>query len=318
MNNPTMVQTDAGRKGMTLAVGSVRVSTSHAMIVLLLLLATALSGCSNPTEATEDQTQRQEQTIAGKALTVGGDGLRDVELVNWEGPDIRIETTKHIPGRVGTTSQQQLDNLKVDIQKDGDTVRVNVSPPPGGIVIGETAYVTLRISLPPQVTSDVQVESGNITVREVQGTGVLASNSGTIDAQNTQGDLTFKTDSGNISASGHKGTLHTASESGTITAHGASDVVLDIQSGSGRVEFEGSLNPSSDHAIVSDSGEISLQLPADSKLRLNASTSSGELKTDFNLGSAIQDEKRLIGVINDGSATLSVTSQSGNIEILSK
>jgi len=63
------------------------------------------------------------------------------------------------------------------------------------------------------------------------------------------------------------------------------------------------------------SGDVDLQLPEDSGFRLDASTVSGDLSSDFDLQGGEQGRRALSGVAGAGDTTLKVETTSGSIHI---
>lgn len=276
-----------------------------------------LAACANAVSG-EEQTQYQDQTLSGKKLTVSGEGLRNIELTAWSDPGIRIETTKHAPGRVGASAQQQFDSLKVDIQQDGDTVRVTVPSAPGGIVVGQTAYTTLRVSVPAGVELDIDSNNANITLNNVDGSGAIATNSGTVQADGSRGTLKFNATDGSITVRGYSGSIETTTESGSINIRDARDTILTMRSASGAVEFHGNLDAAQNHQIESESGKVSIHLPSSSKLRLDLESESGTIDTNFDVSDARREQGTLEGTVNGGTATLAITTSSGDIEVVTE
>ena len=64
-----------------------------------------------------------------------------------------------------------------------------------------------------------------------------------------------------------------------------------------------------------DCGEGNLRLPDTSGFRLDASTVSGDLSSEFELRDGQQARRSLSGVAGDGSATLTIGTTSGDISI---
>jgi DUF4097 and DUF4098 domain-containing protein YvlB len=63
------------------------------------------------------------------------------------------------------------------------------------------------------------------------------------------------------------------------------------------------------------SGDVNLQLPEASGFRLDASTVSGDISNEFELREGEQSRRSLSGVAGDGSATLTIGTTSGDINI---
>jgi DUF4097 and DUF4098 domain-containing protein YvlB len=67
--------------------------------------------------------------------------------------------------------------------------------------------------------------------------------------------------------------------------------------------------------VNSISGDVNLRLPETSGFRLDASTVSGDLSSEFDLRDGQTARRSLSGIAGDGSATLTVSTTSGDIAI---
>ncbi|MDQ2997468.1 MAG: DUF4097 domain-containing protein [Chloroflexota bacterium] len=63
------------------------------------------------------------------------------------------------------------------------------------------------------------------------------------------------------------------------------------------------------------SGDVNLQLPEESSFRLDASTVSGDISSEFELRDGQQANRNLSGITGNGSATLTIGTTSGDISI---
>jgi DUF4097 and DUF4098 domain-containing protein YvlB len=137
--------------------------------------------------------------------------------------------------------------------------------------------------------------------------------------QATAASYDLHTNSGAITVDGVKGTLKASTDFGNIEVTNAEEAVLDLKTNSGSVEFSGSLGEEP-HFVKSDFGNITLVLPADSKLNVDLKTDFGNIKSDLPITvtlteSSGNDGDEIAGAINDGGAQLTVQTNSGNINI---
>jgi DUF4097 and DUF4098 domain-containing protein YvlB len=143
------------------------------------------------------------------------------------------------------------------------------------------------------------------------------------------GDITLKqaaassydlhTSSGTITVDGAKGALKAYTDFGNIDVTNAQSATLDLKTNSGSVEFSGSLGDGP-HMVKSDFGNITLTLPADSKLNVDLKTDFGKIKSDLPVTvtvteSSNSDGDGIVGAINGGGAQLTVKANSGKINI---
>jgi DUF4097 and DUF4098 domain-containing protein YvlB len=133
----------------------------------------------------------------------------------------------------------------------------------------------------------------------------------------------IETNNGDIKLDGGYGSLWIHSHYGDIVVKNARDVTLDLNTRNGEVTFEGSLADQGDHDIESHYGAVSLRLPPDTAVFLDASTRYGSIRCEFDVlveGSDEGKEKRasgdeLRGTINGGSDNLRVETNNGDVTI---
>ena len=111
------------------------------------------------------------------------------------------------------------------------------------------------------------------------------------------------------------GNVKAHSEFGDIEVTNGKQVILDLQTNSGSVEYSGSLG-SGPHMLKTEFGNIDLSIPDDASLSVNLETEFGKVKSDFDITlSGEFSEKRLSGTLNGGGASLTASTNSGNITI---
>lgn len=133
----------------------------------------------------------------------------------------------------------------------------------------------------------------------------------------------IETRNGAIELNGGRGALWLHSHYGSIAVRDARDATLDLNTNDGKVTFEGSLSTTSDHKVESKYGSVSLRLPADTSIFLDASTTYGHIRCEFDvlIKGGRDDQERgadgdeLRGPINDGSVELRVKTRNGDITV---
>jgi DUF4097 and DUF4098 domain-containing protein YvlB len=266
----------------------------------------------------------------------------DVEIRPGSGSRIHIEAIQ----RGGSEGDYQ-----VNIVPSGDTLRVTESSR-SFFCFFCSRGVRYRIAVPSGAQADIHTASGEIDVEGLSGAVSLASVSGDVRASDLTGGLTVSTTSGEVQLSdiagkldvgsisgdvklengkiegatvsttsgevdldGVAGALKLTSVSGDIRVREARDGQLDFSTTSGEIKYEGSLASKSANSLNSISGDVNLRLPDTSSFRLDASTVSGDLSSEFELLDGQQARRSFSGVAGDGSATLTVGTTSGDISI---
>jgi hypothetical protein len=266
----------------------------------------------------------------------------DVEVRPGSGSRIHVEAIQ----RGGSQG-----DYRVDVVPSGDTVRVTESSSSFFWFFGSRG-VRYRITVPSSGQADIHTASGEIDVEGLGGAVSLASVSGDVragdlgggltvgttsgdvelhdiagklDVQSISGDIklengkidgaTVGTTSGEVQLDGVAGALKLTSVSGDIHVRAARDGQLDVSTTSGEIAYEGSLASGSTNKVDTISGDVNLRLPDASGFRLDASTVSGDVGSEFELRDGATARRSLSGVAGDGSAALTVSTTSGDIQI---
>ena len=311
------------------------------VLVGILLLAFQIFGRGIPFGSAVGAITLIDKTLPGNRIELVA-AASDVEVRTWDGAQIRVEATQRGGARGDYT---------IDVTQSGDTVHVTESTRNFFSFFGSRS-LSYRISVPKGAQADIKTASGEIDVSGVGGAVSLNSVSGDVRASDLTGGLTVGTSSGevtlhdidgklavstisgdvqledgkvdNVSVSttsgevklqGVAGPLNLDSISGDITVSDAQDGQLTISTTSGGVEYDGGLARGGSNTVNSISGDVELQLPEDSGFRLDASTVSGDLDSDFDLQGGEQGRRALSGVAGTGDTTLKIDTTSGSIHI---
>lgn len=213
--------------------------------------------------------------------------------------------------------------------------------------------VDFRITTPPQTRIHVKTISGGIQVSKMKGDIALEAVSGDIRIDGGGRVSLAKTISGDIDISGiaAEEPLVASSMSGTVTLRGlkaryldvssvSGDVVIkdvtcdraELQTLSGDLEYAGQLARSGRYELKAHSGDIRLAISGDVGFDVDANTFSGKIRSDLPIkneaaeeqdseivagGTRVRLPKRASfrGTYKDGSATIELTTFSGNIVI---
>ncbi|HEU5103242.1 MAG TPA: DUF4097 family beta strand repeat-containing protein [Roseiflexaceae bacterium] len=281
-----------------------------------------------------------DQEFRGNRIELSAAGS-DVEI-RPGGSGIHIEAIQ----RGGSRGDYQ-----IDVVPSGDTVRVTETRG-SFFCFFCSRSVSYRITVPAGAQADIHTASGEIDVEGLSGAVALGSVSGDVRAADLTGGLTVSTTSGEVQLrdvagkldvgsisgdiklengdvdgatvnttsgevelDGVAGALKVTSVSGDINLREAHDGRLEISTTSGEIQYEGDLARASANTLNSISGDVRLRLPESSGFRLDASTVSGDISSDFELREGEQARWSLSGVAGDGSATLTIGTTSGDIQI---
>ena len=125
----------------------------------------------------------------------------------------------------------------------------------------------------------------------------------------------LEANSGKVSLDSVHDRVKAHSEFGDIEVTNGEQVTLDLKTNSGSVEYSGSLGLGP-HILKTEFGNIYLTIPDDTSLSIEMETELGKVKSDFDITlSGEFSEKQLNGTINGGGASLTASTNSGNITI---
>jgi hypothetical protein len=310
------------------------------VVVGLMLLAFQLLGGGLAIGSSSSITL-VDQEYQGSRIELSA-AASDVEIRPGDGSGIHVQAIQ----RGGSRGDYQ-----VDVAQSGDTVRVTETSG-NFFCFFCSRSVSYRISVPSGAQADIHTASGEIDVEGLSGAVSLATVSGDVrateltgglkvsttsgevelsdiagklDVESISGDVKLEdgnvdgaivsTTSGEIALDGVSGALKLVSVSGDVQVGDARDGQLEFSTTSGGIEYEGSLAPRSANKVDSISGDVQLRLPESSGFRLDASTVSGDLSSEFELRDGGPSLRSLSGVAGDGSATLTIGTTSGDISV---
>lgn len=311
------------------------------VLIGLVLLASQLLGRGLPLGGGRAITL-VDQTLPGNRVELST-ASADVEVAVWSQPGIRVEAIQH-----GGSSG----DYTVDVSRSGDTVRVAETSRNWFLCLFCSRDLSYRVSVPASAQASISTASGDVDVSDLAGSVSLSTVSGDVRAADLAGGLTVettsgdvhlrdiagklsvnsisgavqlddgkvdgasvKTTSGEVDLDGVAGGLDLSTVSADIKVSGARDGRLTLATTSGDITYAGRLARDGANQISSISGDVRLDLPADTGFRLNASTVSGDLTSDFDLSGGESGGRSLTGVAGDGGATVNVSTTSGEIKI---
>jgi hypothetical protein len=148
----------------------------------------------------------------------------------------------------------------------------------------------------------------------------ISTASGNIKAENVGGHIELHTASGNVTVKGVTGEVRAASASGSVRVRDAAGSV-NASTASGNVDVElARLEGTGDMRFSSASGDVSVRLPSSLDARVDMSTASGSIETDFPI--EVKKDRYSSGYsahgqLGGGSRLLKLSSASGDVKLKS-
>lgn len=290
------------RRSPAMHLGARRAFLAVIAVIAFATLA-AIPAAAAPSEATFERTL----SVNGSALQLSvSTGAGNIHLTR--GSDNQIYIVGHVKASWGGSEDQ---------------VRQIVSNPP----IEQTGNI-VRIGAPRQNWHDISISydveapgnaflnassgSGNINDDGVGENTTLHTGSGNIHATGLGGSFTLSTGSGDVYAEqAGRGDVKAFTGSGNIELrylHGG----VTARTGSGTVKVSGA--PASLWNLHSGSGDVEVW-PGNAGFMLDASTGSGDIRTDQQVAGRSGNRHHVTGSINGGGPEVRIGTGSGDIRV---
>jgi DUF4097 and DUF4098 domain-containing protein YvlB len=250
-----------------------------------------------------------------------------VEITGTSADSVEINGTKY------ANTQQALKDLKIDVQQNGNAVRVKTVRP-YGVRGGMGARYTIRIPRSFQLERIVS-SNGSVRVEDLQGAASLKTSNGSVrvsrmqgnlDAQTSNasietndltGDAILHTSNGSIHAEAAKGRFEATTSNSAIEARltDPPDQTVRLETSNGHIEVW--MKPLRDVRANTSNSSITLHLPPDPNARLRAHTTNSSISSDTELvlhGS--QSKTSWDGTLGNGGPLIDLATSNGGIKLV--
>ena len=264
------------------------------------------------TDTRIEETVEETFEVDGPATLDLESDFGDVVVLPSDGDQVEILAQLDLWGADEEDARQQID---LQMSQEGDTIIVRTQRPSyvSVFTFNQASRVDFEIRVPDDTTIEVALSSGDVEVRNVNGTMTLETDFGSIEVDDTQGLVHAQSSSGDITLTdlSDAGDTEVSTDFGTITIRNIEAESLTAQTDSGTVsvlsgEIDGSLDLESSFGDVSSDSvtAASYRLHSSSgDLTLHRCSGTIDLNTDF--GS--------IEVSECTEAILALTTSSGDV-----
>ncbi len=249
-----------------------------------------------------------------------------VEVRGWS------RDTVEVTGTLGD------DVEKLIFERDGNEVEIRVKVPKR--IYGRkdvTSY--LKINVPKNSSLEITTVSANIDVKDVRGDLELQAVSGDIDAEvfggdieidsvsgsvhvrgdGQRGDAELSSVSGDVSAENLAGEVHAESVNGQVSILGGSFESADLETVNGEILFRAGLSDDGDISAESVNGSVTIAISNKLDAEYDIETFNGNIRNCFDKKaertSRYAPGKRLNFTVGDGSASVSVETLNGSVNV---
>ena len=217
--------------------------------------------------------------------------------------DIRVKVPKRMFGRKDVSS------------------RLSINVPEGSTL--EVTSVSARIDVRDVKGDDIELQSvsGSIDADVYGGDIEIGSVSGSIDVQGNgaKGDIELSSVSGSVSAEDLSGEIAAESVSGRVSIKGGTFESGDFETVNGSIIFRSGLEPGGDLTAESVNGSVDIDISNSLDAEYDLETFNGGIRNCFDKKaertSRYAPGKRLNFTVGDGSASVSVETLNGSINV---
>ena len=285
------------------------------------LLAVAAAPAAGQRER-DEYASRIDTTIAFarggtvELQLIGG----EIIVTGWSRDQVRVRATSERSELRMDASGSYLNlGLRSGASRSGDT-RFEVSVPVGTKVRANTTSGDIRIS-GSRGEVEARTQRGDIVVEDAGANADITAFSGDVDVTNVAGNLRVDVLSGDVQVRGVSGDIEVKTVSGEIDVRDARSRLVRVNSTSGDITYDGTIDAAGRYELETHSGDVDLTLPANVNATLTVSTYSGGIESDFPLtllpGSQ-GDSKRFNFTLGRGGPRITATSFSGDINLRSR
>ena len=195
-----------------------------------------------------------------------------IEVTGWDQAQVKIEATK----RAG--SERALEELRIEIDGEGDAVRVRTRyPRPRWL--GGSARVDYVVHVPRTARVSVENVNGRVEISDVAAEVEASTVNGSVEIRDAVGEVEASTVNGKVEASLSR------------------------------------VDPRGRSRLRATNGSVRLTLPADANAEIEASTVNGGIACDFDLDGGRKTRRKLEGRIGSGGARFDLGTVNGSVNI---
>jgi len=222
----------------------------------------------------------------------------------WDRDEVKIEAEKQVKASSDSEARRIMGQVRIDVAQDAKGLRIETKVPrrENGLfdwLFGHEVNVSVnyRIHVPRRAGLDLDNVNGPLTVTGTRGKARMETVNGGISVNDVQGDLELETVNGSVDVRRAAGGLR------VVTTNGSIDAELST------------LPDDSDLSFETTNGRVSLRLPRDARLSIDAATTNGRVQSDFEVEGGQPRKQSLRGDINGGGGKLYIRTTNGGVDI---
>jgi hypothetical protein len=265
---------------------------------------------------------------------ISGDNV----IKTWKENQVKILALKVSQASTAAKAKENAGEVTIEVTREGDQLRIETKYPkrrtPWGGQDSVNVSVDYEVWVPEGASVEVRSVSGDVDMAAIGGKARVHCVSGDVDllgaagadvdlvsgdltVKNIAGDAFVKAVSGDIRLTAIKGSVGAESVSGDIELVDVSDAAaVTGKSVSGDIIYQGTIMPGGRYELKIHSGTIHMDIPASSSFDLEADTFNGVIDSEFEIQVVGKISPREVrGTVGKGGATVRLKSFSGDIEL---
>jgi hypothetical protein len=266
-------------------------------LLICSVVAASLACATGPTETREN------------SFAVGESPALVVKVLNG-----RIETTAASDNVIQVKAViRDAPAVKYEAIQEGDTIRITAERTGQAWLHGQ-AGVDIFVTAPANVELTLETSNGSIKIVGAQNGGSLKTSNGEIVLENVRGSFEGSTSNGSVTLNGAEGRVYIRTSNGKVNVRDAKGE-FDIASSNGAISFAGDMNPGGQNRLVTSNGSVQVELAGTPSIKLDASTSNGDVTSLLPILATKTESNHLVGTIGSGEADLYIKSSNGNVTV---
>ena len=230
-------------------------------------------------------------------------------VVTSENGSIDVET-----GPAGTISVlatlRNAPRVQYEAIEQGDTVTVEAEVDSGA----RNAGADIVVSVPAETEVELKTSNGRIEIQGLEAPGTLRTSNGRVVMKQLEGDFDARTSNGPIEVTSMEGEATLATSNGPVTLDKVKGA-FDVDTSNGNISFSGEMTAGGDNRLKTSNGSVTVGLEGTPSVKLDASTSRGEVTNELPIDASKTKKQELVGTIGEGEAELVIRASNGSVTI---
>lgn len=272
---------------------------------LLALMGLASAAMSAQAVTLKDRFQQTYPLQAGGTVTLDNvNGGVTVEA--WDRPEVQVVADKEVKANDSETAKKAMQQVQIQVGKSAGKLDIVTKLPKrdNGLfewMAGKNVNINVKyqIKVPRNAVLDLETVNGGVRLVGTHGKAEVETTNGALEIDGVHGNLDLETTNGSISVVRSAGAVEASTTNGSIEVE-----LNEVPDGS-------------DLSFETTNGAVSVRLPRDIRVSLDAATSNGRVTSEFEVEGADpgKSRRRLSGDINGGGGKLRVRSTNGGVTI---